>query len=81
MRETLQQAAKKLLGEPAGTERTIEINVNDGLTGLRPGEPPRNARLKRTLVRVVAATRADGKKRSVVMSLPKEKVLAAGEWK
>ena len=80
MRETLQQAAKKLLSEPAGTEKAIEINVNDGLTGFPPGMSPRGVRTKTTTVRVVAATRADGKKRTTVIALPKETVLAASDW-
>ena len=80
MRETLQQAAKKLLTEPVGTERTIEININDGLTGLPPGMSPRGARMKHTTVRVDVATRADGKKRCVVVALPKETVVATGDW-
>jgi len=79
-RETLQQVAKKMLGDPPGTEKIIEINVNDGLTGLPPGTTARGARMKRTTVKVKAATRSDGKKRNVVVALPKETVLAEGEW-
>ena len=81
MRETLQQAAKKLLTEPDGTEKKIEINVNDGLTGLAPGTTARGVRMKTTTVRVVAAKRADGKTRTTVIALPKETLLAASDWK
>ena len=80
MRETLQQAAKKMLTEPAGTERTIEINVNDGLTGLPPGLSPRGIRMKQTTVRVEAQKRADGKSRTIVTALPKGTVVASTDW-
>ncbi|HEY4224048.1 MAG TPA: hypothetical protein VGO62_21985 [Myxococcota bacterium] len=80
MRETLQQAAKKLLKDPAGTEKVIAINVNDGLTGFPPGMSDRGARVKQNTVKVLAETRADGKKRSVVRLVGKDTVLAAGDW-
>lgn len=80
MRETLQQAAKNLLNEPVGTERTITININDGLTGLAPGGSARDARTKSTKVRVDAQSRPDGKKRTAVVS-EKGEVLAASTWK
>ena len=80
MRETIQQVAKKLLEEPAGTERVVEINVNDGLTGVPPGMSPRGLRFKSTTLRVDTATRADGKKRKVVTAPPKPAALAAGDW-
>jgi hypothetical protein len=80
-RETIQQAAKRLLGEPVGTERTVTINTNDGLTGLPPGMSPRGARMKDNVVRVDQQTRAaDGKKRVVVVLVGKGTVLAAGAW-
>lgn len=78
-RETIQQAAKRLLTEPVGTERTVTINTNDGLTGLPPGMSPRGARMKDNLVRVDQQTR-DGKKRIVVVLVAKGTVLAAGAW-
>jgi hypothetical protein len=80
MRETLQQVAKKMLGEKPGTEKVVEINVNDGLTGLPPGMTARGVRMKHTTMIVKEAKRADGKKRNVVVALPKETVLASGEW-
>lgn len=80
-RETLGQAAKKLLGEPAGTEKTIEINVNDGLTGFPPGMSGRGIRTKHTQVVVREQTRKDGKKRKVVVEKAKGNELAADEWK
>ena len=79
-RETLQQAAKKLLKEPVGTERTISINTNDGLTGLPPGMSPRGVRMRDNAVQVTEEKRADGKKRNTVVLVGKGKVLAAGEW-
>ena len=81
MRETLEEAAKKLLAEPVGTERTIAINKSDGLTGVPPGASTRGLVVKHIKVRVNAATRADGKSRSVVVALPKETVVAATTWK
>lgn len=79
-RETLQQVAKKMLKEPAGTERNVAINTNDGLTGLPPGMSPRGARMKDNTVRVNEEKRADGKKRSVVVLVGKGTVLAASDW-
>lgn len=79
MRETLGQAAKKLLGEPVGTEKTIEINVNDGLTGFPAGVSSRGIRTKHTQVRVKEETRKDGKKRKVVVD-PKDTHVAAADW-
>ena len=81
MRETLGQAAKKLLTEPVGTEKTIEISVNDGLTGFPAGVPSRGVRTKHTQVQVKEETRKDGKKRKVVVELPKNAPVAAEEWK
>ena len=80
MRETLQQAAKKMLTEPVGTERALIINVDDGLTGVPPGASQRGLRTKNTTLRVDAKVRADGKKRRVVVSLPKGSLVIAGEW-
>ena len=79
-RETLQQVAKKMLQQPVGTEKTVAINTNDGLTGLPPGMSPRGARLKDNALRVNEEKRADGKKRSVVVLVAKGTVLAAGDW-
>ena len=79
MRETLQDAAKKMLTEPVGTERKIVINVSDGLTGLPPGVPARGSRQKTMAVQVEEQTR-DGKKRIVVKELGKGVVVATGSW-
>lgn len=79
-RETLQQAAKKMLTSPAGTERTVSINTNDGLTGLAPGTTARGARIKDNAVRVNEETRADGKKRVVAILVAKGTVLASTDW-
>ena len=78
MRETLKDAAKRLLTEPVGTERKIVINVGDGLTGLPPGMP-RDARQKIISVRVDEQAK-DGRKRRVVKELGKDAVLATGSW-
>jgi hypothetical protein len=80
IRETLQQVAKKMLTDPPGTEKVVEINVNDGLTGFPPGMSARGVRMKNTTMKVKEAKRADGKKRHVVVAMPKETVLATGEW-
>jgi hypothetical protein len=80
MRETLQQAAKKLLTQPAGSEHAIQININDGLTGHPPGLPPRDARTKTTKVKVEHQSRPDGKKRVAVVAQDKGTVLAAATW-
>ena len=80
MRETLQQAAKKLLSEPVGTERTIAIHTGDGLTGAPSGVPQRGLRLKNNVVRVDVQTKEGGKKRAVVVSSLKGTVIAAGDW-
>lgn len=79
-RETIQQVAKKMLKEPVGTERTVAINTNDGLTGLPPGMSPRGVRMKDNAVRVDEEKRADGKKRNVVVLVAKGTVLAASDW-
>ena len=78
MRETLKDAAKRLLTEPVGTERKIVINVNDGLTGLPPGGI-RDARQKTMSVRVDEQAK-DGRKRKVVTELGKEVVIVTGPW-
>ncbi len=78
MRETLKDAAARLLNEPLGTERKILINVNDGLTGLPPGDP-RFARTKTMSVRVDEQTK-DGRRRRVVTELGKSVVVATGPW-
>ena len=79
MRETLQDAAKRLLTDPVGSERKIIINVNDGLTGLPPGAPARGSRTKTMAVRVEEQTK-DGRKRRVVRELGKDVVVATGAW-
>lgn len=79
-RETIQQSAKRLIAEPVGTERTIIINTNDGLTGYPPGASQRGARMKDNVVRVGLQTRADGKKRTTVVLVGKGTVLATGPW-
>ena len=63
-----------------GTEKTIEINVNDGLTGFPPGVSSRGIRTKHTQVKVKEETRKDGKKRKVVVD-PKDTPVAAEDWK
>jgi hypothetical protein len=80
MRETLQQAAKRLLDKAPGSEHIIAINVNDGLTGFPNGFAPRDARVKTTTVVIDEQTRADGKKRLVVVAKPKGTVLATAAW-
>lgn len=80
MRETLQQAAKKMLKDAVGAEHTITIDQNDGLTGSPPGGPQRGARIKVMKVRVDEEARKDGKKRKVVVLQPKGKVVAASDW-
>lgn len=79
MRETIQDAAKRLLTEPVGTERNILINISDGLTGLPPGMPARGSRQRTVAVRVEEQTR-DHKKRMVVKDVGKGAVVAAGTW-
>lgn len=79
-RETLQQAARRMLNDPVGSEKIVAINTNDGLTGLPPGNTARGARVKNNAVRVDEQTRADGKKRSVVILVAKGTVLAASDW-
>jgi hypothetical protein len=79
-RETIQQAAKRLLTEPVGTERTVIINTNDGLTGYAPGASQRGARMKDNLVRVDQQARPDGTKRITVVLVAKGTVLAASAW-
>jgi hypothetical protein len=80
MRETLEQAAKKLLTQAVGTEDAITININDGLTGFAPGVSSRGARTRTTKVRVDVQTRPDGKKRHVVVAQLKGTVVASGSW-
>lgn len=79
VRETIHDAAKRLLTEPVGTERNILINISDGLTGLPPGPPARGSRQRTVAVRVEVQTR-DDKKRIVVKDLGKGAVVAAGTW-
>lgn len=83
MRETLEQAAAKLLTEPVGTERTIIINTSDGLTGLPPGMHARQSRSRTVIVTVEEQTRPkDTKKRIAAVETLKGKkiVLAATTW-
>jgi len=83
MRETVQQAAEKLLTEPVGTERTFVINTSDGLTGLPPGMHARQSRSKDVVVVVEAQTRPkDDKKRLAAVETIKGKkiVHAATTW-
>lgn len=83
MRETLEQAATKLLAEPVGTERTIIINTSDGLTGLPPGMHARQSRSRTVVVTVEEQTRPkDTKKRIAAVEMLKGKkvVLAATTW-
>jgi hypothetical protein len=78
MRETLKDAAKRLLTEPVGTEQKILLNINDGLTGLPPGDA-RFARTKTIHVRVDEQAK-DGRTRRVVTELKKGTVVVAGTW-
>lgn len=78
MRETLKDAAQRLLTEPVGTERKILLNTNDGLTGLPPGDP-RFARTKTIHVRV-DEQKKDGRTRRVVTEVRKSAVVVAGPW-
>lgn len=80
MRETLQQAARKLLTAPPGSEHSIAIFTNDGLTGLPPGPPQRGSRIHHTVLQVAEETRADGRKRQVVVSKDKRTVVASTAW-
>ncbi len=83
MRETVQQAAEKLLTEPLGTERTIVINTSDGLTGLPPGMHARQSRSKNIVVVVEEQSRPkDTKKRIAAVEMVKGKktVHAATTW-
>lgn len=83
MRETLQQAAEKLLKEPVGTEKSIIINTSDGLTGLPPGMHARQSRSRTVVVTVEQQTRPkDDKKRIAAVETVKDKkiVLAATTW-
>ncbi len=78
MRETLKDAAQRLLTEAVGTERKILLNVNDGLTGLPPGDA-RFARTKTITVRVDEQSK-DGRTRRVVTDTKKAVVVATGPW-
>ena len=80
MRETLQRAAQKLLTAPLGSEHSIAVFTNDGLTGLPPGPPQRGSRIHHTVLQVTEETRADGKKRQVVVSKDKRAVVASTPW-
>ena len=80
-RETIQQAAQKMLAEPVGTERIVSINTGDGLTGGPPGPSQRGARMKDNALRVTEQKREDGKKRNVVVLVAKGTVLASGTWR
>lgn len=83
MRETLEQAAAKLLTEPVGTERAVIINTSDGLTGLPPGMHARQSRIRTVVVTVEEQTRPkDAKKRIAAFEMLKDKkvVLAATTW-
>ena len=80
MRHTLEEAAKQLLSSPPGSEHTIAIDMNDGLTGQSPGVGARSTRIKAVAVKVDEQTRADGKKRHVVKATAKGKVLATAPW-
>lgn len=80
MRQTLQQAAKTLLEQAAGSQHAIIININDGLTGFPHGVVQRDVRTKTTKVTVEHQSRADGKGRHVVVAQPKGTVLAAATW-
>jgi hypothetical protein len=79
MRQTLLEAAKKLLTLPVGTEQTIVINISDGLTGLPPGPPARGSRQRSVVVRVEQQSR-EGKTRAVVIDVEKAKVVATTTW-
>lgn len=78
MRETLKDAAQRLLTSPVGTEQKILLNTNDGLTGLPPGDA-RFARTKTIHVRVDEQTK-DGRTRRVVTELKKNAVVVTGPW-
>ena len=80
MRETLQQAAKRLLTKDLGSEHTISIDVNDGLTGAPAGGAQRGTRTKDIVVKVEEQTRKDGKKRRAVRAVKKGDVVASGTW-
>ena len=80
MRETLQRAAQKLLTAPLGSEHSIAVFTNDGLTGLPPGPPQRRSRIHHTVLQVTEETRADGKKRQVVVTKDKRAVVASTPW-
>ena len=81
MRETLQEAAKRLLTSPVGSEHTISIDTNDGKTGQPPGPAVHNRRVKHNPVVVQEESRADGKKRIVVrLKTGKENSLATTPW-
>ena len=80
MRQTLTEASKQFLTSPVGSEHTIAIDINDGLTGQSTSMGPRGSRPKQIAVKVEQQTRADGKKRLVVKAVMKGTMLASAPW-